>query len=480
MGYRGRTVLIETPYGRAEPTKDGYKTLQSLFFENPVEDIALEIVKEASQKTVDFAGDSTTSTVVLTEALLKNSIEALEQGRSAIDIKIALENDKERVAKYLDKLSSPITNELIKSVALTSANGEQEIADIVTEAFIKSGKFGAVSHFRSENEETYLDHLEGTLLEAGYQDERFINSHEDRTCTFSNNPLMLISNIEFKTIRQIQPFLEYALMNQRELVIVSEMNFGVRDVILQNVLSKKLPITVVNVPSFGIKKRDMLSDLALLCGTQIVSTLSGDDFAGREESFLGTCEKVVIGKTDTIVTPSSRNELVDSKIAELKKQLETTKNVLEKKYLADRISKLHGGVSIIKVGAIIESELQEKIDRVDDAVCAVRSAREEGVVAGGGVALHSACSLIGLDTITKKSLTAPFSRIVSNSGKTDITFDVYPLGYDVKNFDQVDMFDAGIIDATKAIKHAYINAVAAATTILMSDYVITNKRMYNE
>jgi len=243
---------------------------------------------------------------------------------------------------------------------------------------------------------------------------------------------------------------------------------------------EKHPFVAVNCPSFGSKRRDLMTDIALRCGTQMISSLSGDDFAGREISFLGNCEKIIIGKSDTIITPFKNKEVelqVNSRIAELQSEDKASKNQLEKAYLKERISKLHGGIAIVKVGSVIESELQEKIDRVDDAICAVRSAKEEGVVAGGGVALLNAIDVCGIDDVTYNSVMAPFNNIMSNAGKDKALLNNgYPFGYDVKNFKEVNMIDAGIVDATKAIKHALINSISASNTLLFTDYVITNKR----
>jgi len=264
-------------------------------------------------------------------------------------------------------------------------------------------------------------------------------------------------------------------------------------------MSGKLQCAMVNTPSFGNKRRDFLTDLATLCGTQLLSSLSGDDFKGRETQFLGTCKKAIIGKSDTIISPIENEEIklvVDSKIAEINSQIEVSKNPLEKKYLNDRLSKLHGGVSIIKVGSIIESELQEKIDRVEDAICAVRSAKEEGVIAGGGTTLHwISKNVMGYDEITRKCLSAPITRILDNAnvkhnfnvnwfernilGKKSIlskSYLHYRIGYDVKNFKECNMIDAGILDATKAIKHALINSASASNTLLLTDNIVTNKR----
>jgi len=485
MSYRGRTVLIESQFGIPEPTKDGYKTLQSIFLDDPVESMACEIAKQASQRTVDYAGDATTCTIVLLHAFFENSLKAIKDGKSPIDVKNEIEKSRDLIIKYLDEISIPVTDKLIYDIAHTSANSDEEIAKIVADAFIKAGEYGSVSYSRSVNEETYLDHVDGTLVEGALADELFINNFMNRTCEFEDNPLIVCANITFKTFRQIQPFLEFAVTNNRQIVVIADwtdsQSFPVKNVILQNVISGKLSCMLVNAPSFGNKRRDYLNDIAMICETQLITPLSGDDFKGREAQFMGTCKKVVSGKTDTIVTPNLNDTVLDkikSKIAELEQIANSSKSQLEKKYNKERISKLSGGVSIIKVGSIIESELQEKIDRVDDAVCAVRSAREEGVLAGGGVALFRASSIfVCKSKIVSESIIAPLNKILSNASvDNSIKIGKYPMGYDVKNYKEVDMIEAGIVDSTKAIKHALINAVSASNTLIMTDNIIYNKR----
>jgi chaperonin GroEL len=500
MGYRGRTVLVETEYGMPEPTQDGYKILKAIHLTDPVEAMACEIAKQASQRTVDFAGDSTTLTVVLLQAFLKNSIEAVKNGKSAIDVKNEIEKSRDLILKYLDDISIPVNDKLIYDIAYTSSHSDEEIAKVVADAFIKAGEFGSVSHLRSINEETYLDYNEGILLESGYASDLFVNNFADRTCEFIN-PFVVCSNIIFKTPRQILPFLAFAVEQKRPIVVIADwqdtQSYGVRDLVLSNVLGKeKMQWALVNCPSFGTKRRDLISDLALRCGSQMITSLSGDDFTGREISFLGSCDKIVIGKSDTIITPFQNDDIqtqVDSKIAELQSQIKETKNTLEKKYLSERVSKLYGGISIIKVGSIIESELQEKIDRVDDAVCAVRSAKEEGVVAGGGITLLNALYLKDIDKVTLKSIVAPSIKILENANvKHNLNlnwfqklfkkpifnhYQIYNgIGYDVKNYKCVNMIEAGIVNATKAEKHALINAVSASNTLLLTNFLITNRR----
>lgn len=483
LGYRGRTVLLESQFGLPEPTQDGYKVLQHIFLQDPVEAMACEIAKQASQRTLDMAGDQTSTTIVLLRALFANSLKAIEQGKSPIDVRNEIEKSKDLVIKYLDEISVPLNEKLIYDIAYTSSHSDEEIAKIVADAYIKAGEYGSVSHLRSVNHETYLEHIQGTLVEGALAHELLINNLQDRTCEYDENPLIVCADICFKTFRQVQPFLEFAIKNQRQIVIIADWQssqcVAVKELIVKNVLNGKLQCMLVNAPSFGNKRRDYLTDLAMICGTQILDSLQGDIFDGREAQFMGTCQKVVSGKSDTIVTPHLTDDVLDkmnSKINELEEIANNSKGQLEKKYLRERISKLSGGVSLIKVGSVIESELQEKIDRVDDAVCAVRSAKEEGVLAGGGVALFNSARL-ELDNVTSVSVCAPLNKILENAGiKEDLNLGEYPNGFDVKNFKEVNMIDAGIVDSTKAIKQALINAVSASNTLLMSQYVVTQIR----
>lgn len=486
LGYRGRTVLIESQFGLPEATQDGYKVLQHIFLDDPVESQACEIAKQASQRTVDLAGDQTTTTISLLQAFFANSLQAIKDGKSPIDVRNEIEKSKDLIIKYLDEISIPVTDKLIYDIAYTSSHSDDEIANIVADAFIKAGEYGSVSHLRSVNEETYLEHIQGTLVEGALAHELLINNLSDRTCEYDDNPLIVCSDIAFKTFRQIEPFLAFSINNKRQIVIVADWNnsqcIGVKELIVKNVLNPNvnLKCMLVNAPSFGNKRRDLMTDLAMICGTQILDSLAGDVFDGREAQFMGVCQKAVSGKTDTIITPNLTDEILDkikSKIGELEEIANNTKNQLEKKYNRERISKLSGGVSLIKVGSIIESELQEKIDRVDDAVCAVRSAKEEGVVAGGGTALFYANTDLDLDSVSSIALDSPILKILSNAGINDFEGKKYPIGYDVKKYEYANMIDAGIVDSTKAIKQAVINAVSASNTLLLTDNVITNRRM---
>lgn len=504
MGAMGQLVAIETIGGLANVTKDGYRVVTSIHLEDPIESIVAELCKEASRKTVALAADSTTATAVLIQSFVKYSEQERKKGKSEIQIKKEIEDSREKIIEILAKNSIPVTDELLYQVALTSSNGDVEVARIVADAFIQAGEEGSVGCFRSENDETTLDFISGTLLDNGYSDENFINIFSDRTVRFDNNPLIVLSNINFKTWNQIAPFCEFAAANDRELVIVSEMEFQVQDVLLRNKINGKLKVAVVSPPSFGSKRRDFLNDLALIAGTSAITTLSGDNFHGRDAEFLGQLKSVTIGKSDTVLVPSENisREPVIGKIEELKLIIKCSENALEKTYLKERIAKLSGKTSIIRIGGLVPSEVEEKLDRAEDAVGSAKSAIEEGVCIGGGLALAKIVFDNDFDPVTSKALLAPLKKILSNAGiqiefKADTAWNRFwdmifgetsvisksdvqnGIGYDVRRLKRVDMLSEGIVDSTKAIRNAYTNAVSVANTILRVNYVITHQRDSN-
>lgn len=477
QGYRGRTVML-TEKGLPKPSKDGFDVAESIFLEDSVESIAWETAKEACRKTALEAGDATTLTMVLLQAYFKYSLDELNKGESAIDIKLQIEKSKDLIVEHLRKLSiTDLTEKIIYNVANTSASGDTFIAELVSKAFIQSGENGSVGHTRSNTDETFTEHIEGTLVERGYVDEGFVNVHSNQTVVFDQEPLILISNISFLTIKQIVPFLEVASANKKQLLIVSEMDFHVQDALLNNKI-KGHQFAVIQPPSIGKKRQELLSDLALVCDTQMISSLSGSDFTNRAEMFLGIAKSITVTKENTIVVRHKDTDFapIEGKIKELTDYKKTCVHQLEIKNIEERIAKLSGGVSMIKVGGITPAEIEEKIARVDDAVRAVKSAKEEGVVAGGGVALLDCLlNIKELDGITQSVLKAPFQKIMSNAGVegTSKEFLKYPNGFDVKDFKECNMIEEGILDATKAVRNALVNAVSASNNLLLSDNVVT-------
>lgn len=503
MGYQG-TLNLKSINGLAGSTKDGFSILNKVFLQDPVEALACEVAKQASKKTVDEAGDSTSATIVLLKAFLQRFYDSVKKGKSAIELKNDIEKSVEKVVDYLDEIAVELTEKMIFDIAKTSANGDEEVAQLVANAFKQAGENGSVGHVRSNNDQTFYEHTDGTLVERGFVHEGFVNKHSNQSVTFEDNPLVLISNLKFNTIAQLTPFLTFAHRNKRELLIISEMEFDVENILLSNKIKNDLKVCIINPPAIGKKRTELLSDLALVCNTQMIDVLSGADFNGREAMFLGIAKSIVVTKDNTVIVKHDETptEPIDGKVAELKEQLKLVdKNYVLKKNIESRIAKLSGGISMIKVGGLTPSEVDEKIDRVEDAICAIRSAKEEGVVAGGGTALFSAFKKIqDLDEVTKYAIQSPFYRILNNANyhpyikpekvkiskcffwkkqeyKTIYIHYVpsieYPNGYDVKKLQEVNMFDAGIIDSKKAIKNALINSVSSCFVLARSRNVLT-------
>ena len=477
MGFRGNNNLFETVGGLPNITSDGWDSLEQLFWEDPMEHIACELLKEACKKTFETVGDNTTLTCVLVQAFFKNSLEELKKGTSSIEIKQRIDESVEKILAYIDSIAVPVDDKLMYDIAKTSAHGDDAIAQIVQEAFIKAGEFGIVSHKRSFTDETYIEHIAGNPIDAGYANEGFINVNDTQSVVF-DNPLVLCSLINFQTANEVIPFLEYASKQNRPLVIISNMEHDISNMILTNVQNSKYPFCIIKPPYQGKKGRETMADLALVLGCEVLQGITRTSYDGKEELYLGNCERIEIGKKDTVITPSKTlyKEKSDGRIKELTAQIKLQTNEGERNYLRERIAKISGGISTVLVGGITPSEVEEKVARVDDAISAVRASKDGGVVAGGGITLLSAYGNLDLDAVTSESIQAPFKKIISNAGCSNVEIADYPNGYDVKDYKEVNMFDAGILDTAKGIKNALINAVSASNNLLRTNNVITLKR----
>jgi len=491
MGARGSNNLFETLDGLPHITKDGYDSLNMMFLSEPIENMGCEIVKEACNKQHSEVGDNTTLTCVLTQAFFKNSLKAVENGGNEIEISENILKSVKAVNEYLDKLSIPLTEKLIFDIAKTAGNGDLDLARIVSKAFHDAGEYGSVSHGRSMTDETFISFIEGNPIDSGFAHEGFINVQENQSVVF-DNPLVLVSDIHFQTINEIIPFLEIAFPANEEgvpyvaptpLVIIGTMEDNIMEALVANA-RHKLPIAVVKSPYFGKKGREIMSDIAMVLGSTVLDGIARSDYGGKEQTYLGTCQRIVIKEKDTVVTlsPNVSQEKSKARIAELKEQIKHQTNIHEVNYLNERISKINGGIATILIGGYTPSEVEERIARYDDAICAVKSAKE-GVVAGGGVALVSVFENenILLDDVTAESIKAPFQKIMSNAGvkSTGEKFRKYPNGFDVKEYKEVDMFQVGIVDTVKGIKTALINASSASNNLLRCNFVMPYKRTVN-
>lgn len=486
MGYRGRTVLIESAGGLPIVTKDGVSVAESIFLEDATESLGAEFVKQACRKTVNEAGDSTTCTAVLTKAILKSAEGALKHGVSAIDVKNGIDSAVKDVVEHLKENARQVDDSYLYDVARISSNNDEFLGGIIADAFIKAGKNGVVSYEESDTSETYVDFINGLPIARGYEFEGFVNKPENRSIEFANNPYILLSNRRFQNIRELLPVIEFCHKSNRELLIVSEMEFEVMKVLYAN-KKNGLKVAVIIPPSIGEKRRDYLTDISLVTGGLIVDLDTSTNIEGYDmNELLGSCSRLTVTKEDTVLffNEEQNKEGVEAKIKELEEVIKNSNNKLEKEYLKDRISKLACGVSVIKVGASTDVELKEKVDRVDDAINAVKSALAEGVVSGGGLALYEASKnqKVALSDgyyALLYAIQSPIKTILSNADiKLEDVEDKLGngIGYDVKEYETCNMFERGIIDPLKAIRLALENAASVATTVLLTNTTITNKR----
>ena len=490
MGYRGRTVLIESSGGFPNPTKDGVSVAKSIFLDDAVESLGCEFIKQACQKTVDEAGDGTTTTAVLAQKLIEVSNKYVESGESAIDIKNGMERAKNEVVEYIKYKSMPVQEGFIYDVARISSNNDEELGKVISEAFLKAGKNGVVSYEESENELTYVEFIDGMPIERGWEFEGFVNVPEKRMIEFNEKPYILLSNRKIQAIKEILPFLEVCFKENKELLIISEMEYEVMKTLHVNKKNNGLKVAVINPPSIAEKRRDYLSDIKLATGGLVVDIDTNTNLESYDpKDILGKCDKISVSKTDTVLffKELENSEEIKSKINELEEVVKNSSNRLEKEYLKDRVAKLACGVSIVKVGGNTESELKEKIDRVDDAIHAVRAAISEGVVIGGGMTLFNSINALKKNDsvgykVLSESLSAPFNTILSNAGvslseKELSDLDALYEGYDVKDYKMVvNMVKSGIIDPAKVVRCALENAISVASTVLMTNVAITYKR----
>lgn len=500
LGYRGGFNIIENSSGLPELTKDGWTSLKELCFENPIENLVLEIVKEATMKTFDEIADNTSTTTILVCNLFKNSLDELKKGKSSIDIQKETEESVQKIMDYIDKIKVPLTDKLMYDVAKTSANSDEFIAKIVTDAFIKAGEYGSVSHKRTMSDKTEIEFIEGNPIDSGFAHEGYITVQETQSVVY-DNPLVLVAETYFQTINEVIPFLDIAFpqniegvpyIEPRPLVIVGHMDDNISNALLQNKLQYNLPIAVIKPPYTHRKGREVMSDLALILGCEVLDGISRSDYGGKEKSHLGNCQRIEITSKDSVITIDKTLNIdkIQGRINELKEQIKNSKHEGEKNYLKERIARINGGIATIKVGGITSSEIEERLARVDDCLGAVRSAKEEGVVSGGGITLEYASMELNIDDVTKESIKAPQKKILLNAGKsnTDINFSAYKLkkgeqdyniGYDVKSYEVKNMFDEGILDTAKGIKSALRNSVSASNNLLRTQNVLSYQRAKN-
>jgi len=477
LGASGKCVILEDFMGRPMITKDGVTVANSVNLSDPVENIGATLIKEAARKTVSEAGDGTTTATVLAHAILN---EAKDFKGSLRDVKNDINDSYEKTIKYLDKVSIPVEGDMIDQVASISSNNDTELGGIIAEAFKQVGKNGVVlMDTDSKSEETSVDVVTGSQINQGFANPNLITDVAKQNVTLEN-PLVLLVSSPISTIRKIQTVLEYAVANNRALLIIGELEKQPMSAVVMNKIKGNIKVNVVAPPGFNFWKKDFLDDIAAVTGATHINEEYGDDIDLITPDMLGECDKAVSDNKSTVLKVSSMPEEAKERIKTIEDQLNSDTPSLKTEKLQERLGVLSGNVAVITVGANSDVELKEKKDRVDDAIHATKAAIKEGIVAGGGIALLNAASKLSNKTEGQKifieAIKAPYRTILQNAGLAEVYPQVKNRGIDVKNGKDVNMIKAGIIDPVLVTKTALKNAVSVASTILSTDCVISNMR----
>ena len=480
LGASGKCVIYEDARGVPVITKDGVTVAESVVLFDPVENIGATLIKEAAKNTVREAGDGTTTATVLAEALL-NNVNLHLNDNSIRDIKNGVNSGLKKVNEYLDSVKVDVNDEKLVDVAAISCNNDTKLGAIIAEAYQKVGKDGIVLMEESETEETYVELVDGVQFDSGLTSPHFI-TNTDKQKAELDNPLVLICMSEIPNIRRIQKILEYAIKNNRALLIVAQVSQQVKSALLMNKVKGNIKINIVDLPGFGPLKKGTCEDLAILTGSTIINEELGDDLDLIDTNVLGEAEYCVTDDKNTVLTTMDDFDLaVGDRIDHVNKLVTDEKNPFLKTKLEQRLSMLSGSVGIIRVGADSKVELKEKKDRVEDAIYATKAALKEGIVSGGGIALLNASTKIEPTCVGEEilldSIISPFVTIMENAGLNVLDLPTKEgYGCDVTTSEEVNMIEAGIIDPVLVTKSALKNAVSVVMTIVSADCIISNAR----
>ena len=494
LGPKGRNVIIDKSFGGPQVTKDGVTVAKEVELEDALENMGAQMVKEVASKTNDLAGDGTTTATILAQAIVHEGLKNVAAGANPMDLKRGVDKAVEAIVKDLDKQAVQVgdSSEKIKQVASISANNDETIGTLITEAFEKVGKEGVITVEEAKGTDTYVDVVEGMQFDRGYLSPYFVTNSEKMEADLET-PYILLFDKKISTMKDLLPVLEPVAQTGKPLVVVAEDVDGeALATLVVNKLRGTLKIAAVKAPGFGDRRKAMLEDIAILTGGTVISEERGFTLENTTIDMLGTAEKVTIDKDNTtIVNGAGDAEAIKARVNQIKAQIETTTSDYDKEKLQERLAKLAGGVAVLYVGAASEVEMKEKKDRVDDALHATRAAVEEGIVSGGGVALLNARKVIQKiksenpdeatgNQIVYSAVEAPLRTIVSNAGGegsvvvSKVEEGKANFGYDAKSEAYVDMQDAGIIDPKKVTRVALENAASVAGMVLTTECALVD------
>ena len=494
LGPKGRNVIIGKSFGAPQVTKDGVTVAKEIELKDNLENMGAQMLKEVASKTNDLAGDGTTTATILAQSIVNEGLKNVAAGANPMDLKRGIDKAVTSVVQDLEKQSVEIgsASDKILQVASISANNDSSIGTLITEAFEKVGKEGVITVEEAKGTETYVDVVEGMQFDRGYISPYFVTDSEKMEADLET-PQILITDKKISVMKDLLPILEPVAQSGKPLLIIAEDIDGeALATLVVNKLRGSLKIAAVKAPGFGDRRKAMLEDIAILTGGTVISEERGFNLESATLDMLGTAEKVTIDKDNTtIVNGSGKSKDIKDRVNQIKSQIESTTSDYDKEKLQERLAKLSGGVAVLYVGAPSEVEMKEKKDRVDDALHATRAAIEEGIVAGGGVALLNSGSefdkikssnsdeATGIKIINK-AIEAPLRIIVENSGEegsvvmSKVLEGNRNFGYDAKEGKFVDMLKNGIIDPKKVARVALENAASVAGMILTTECALVD------
>ena len=494
LGPKGRNVIISKSFGAPTVTKDGVTVAKEVELADAHENMGAQMVKEVASKTNDLAGDGTTTATVLAQAIVREGLKNVAAGANPMDLKRGIDKAVKSIVNELAKQSQKVGDSIdkIRQVAAISANNDETVGELIADAFSKVGKEGVITVEEAKGTDTYVDIVEGMQFDRGYLSPYFVTNSEKMTAEL-DNPFILLYDKKISTMKDLLPVLEPVAQSGKSLLIIAEDIDGeALATLVVNKLRGALRIAAVKAPGFGDRRKAMLEDIAILTGGTVIAEERGFTLENATIDMLGRAERVAIDKDNTtIVNGAGKSEDIQARVGQIKAQIEVTTSDYDKEKLQERLAKLAGGVAVLYVGAPSEVEMKEKKDRVDDALHATRAAVEEGIVAGGGVALLRARNVlakikpINADEATGiqivfKAVEAPLRTIVENAGGEGSVVIAKVLdgrnstGYNAKTEQYVDMFRAGIIDPKKVTRVALENAASVAGMILTTECALVD------
>lgn len=500
LGPNGRNVIIEQQMGNPTSTKDGVTVAKAVELEDKIENIGAQLVKQASIKTADGAGDGTTTSTLLASEIYNSGIQSIAN-YNVTEVSRGIAKATEMVVEYLEDNSREITDEdQLRQVATISANNDPEVGELIASSMDKVGREGVVTIEESRTGETYLEVVEGMQFSRGYKSIYFVTDNNSMTATLSN-PQILIVDKKVTAAKELLPILEAcSAQNKPLLIIADDIDGEALSTLVVNKMRGTLQVVAVKAPEFGDRKKAMMEDIATLTGGQVVSPEKGMRLDKFDVNWLGSSRKVTVGKDETtIVDGKGDTEAIEQRVEEIKSLIDNSNSPFEKETLQDRLGRLIGGVAIVHVGGQSELEMKEKKDRVEDALHATKAALEEGILPGGGVALLNAAYKLEFEegemdfgseseaegyNILTKAISKPLQKILANAGFSEPGIDEiadnimtdgnFWYGFNIKSDKYVDMFDEGIIDPAKVTRLALENAASIARTMLTTECIISN------